>query len=197
MANFKIIFASRNRHKYDEISIFAKQIGIDLLFGADFASLEVNESGSSYSENAVLKANSWAELTGLPALADDSGLEVRAIDWGPGIFSSRIAPNDKLRNMFILDKLAGLDDRRCRYVAAFIFSWPQKGILWLTEGYCWGNIAMEPVGQGGFGYDPIFIPDGYLTTFGELDAGIKSEISHRAVASRAMMDMLSGFSMVE
>jgi XTP/dITP diphosphohydrolase len=197
LGNLRIVFASRNRHKYEEISAFTCQIGVDLIFGADVASLEVDETGSSYAENSILKAEGWAELTGFPTLADDSGLEVRAIDWRPGIYSARVAPNDELRNVFILDKLSGSDDRCCRYVAAFVFSWPGKGILWLTEGYCWGNIALKAAGRGGFGYDPIFVPEGYQKTFGELGEEVKSKISHRAVASRAMMDMLSGLSMVE
>lgn len=197
MKDFKIVFASRNRHKYAEVRSFLDQIGIQLLFGADMASLEVEETGTTYAANAILKAHAWAGLTGIPALADDSGLEVRALDWKPGIFSSRLAPDDRQRNKVILEKLKGNEDRCCRYVAAFAFSWPQEGHLWLTEGFCWGNISTEPQGNGGFGYDPIFIPSGYSRTFGDLGNEVKSQISHRAVASRALMDMLSGLSMIE
>lgn len=197
MKDFRIVFASRNRHKYAEVRSFLDQVGVQLLFGGDMASLEVEETGTTYAANAILKAEAWTGLTGMPALADDSGLEVRAMDWEPGIFSSRLAPDDLQRNEAILEKLKGKEDRCCRYVAAFAFSWRQKGHLWLTEGFCWGNISTEPQGSGGFGYDPIFIPSGYSRTFGDLGEEVKSEISHRAVASRALMDMLSGLSMIE
>lgn len=197
MKNFRIVFASRNQHKFSEISILLKKVGFELVFGADHHSLEVDETGTTYSRNAILKAQAWAALTGMPALADDSGIEVRALGWEPGIYSSRLAPSDTLRNNTILEKLEGSNDRCCRYVAAFALVFPEDGRIWLTEGFCWGEVALEPAGQGGFGYDPIFIPSGYDTTFAELGNEVKSKISHRAIASHALMDMLAGFSMVE
>lgn len=197
MKNFRILFASRNRHKFREISDLLKKIGVELVFGADRYSLDVDETGTSYPQNAILKAVAWAELSGMPALADDSGIEVRALGWEPGIYSSRLASNDSLRNFTILKRLEGSKDRCCRYVAAFALFFPEDSRLWLTEGYCWGEIAREPAGQCGFGYDPIFIPSGYKKTFAELGDEVKTRISHRAVASYALMDMLAEFSMIE
>lgn len=185
-----IIFASGNKNKYNEVAELLAPLKIRLVFGPSYASLDVEETAQTYMGNAFLKARSWADCCGLPALADDSGLEVRALNWSPGIRSARIAPTSSQRNQWLLQVLEGKDDRVAKYVAAFALCLPEEGQVWLTEGECWGNITWRVSGTGGFGYDPLFIPMGYSQTFAELPPEIKARISHRAIASYQLVHIL-------
>jgi XTP/dITP diphosphohydrolase len=192
-----LIFASGNRNKYAEMAELLAPTGLKILFGGDVASLDVEETGFTYAGNALLKARAWAERTGIPAVADDSGVEVRALDWAPGIYSARMAATDVLRNEWLLGRLSereeetpGEPDRRARYVAALALCVPDGTFTLICEGTCWGRILREPRGGGGFGYDPLFAPDGYERSFGELDRSVKQRISHRAIASFRLVNML-------
>ena len=192
-----LIFAGGNRGKYEEVKDLFRPMGIDIKFGPEVGDLEVDETGSTYAANARLKARSWALFSGLPSLADDSGVEAGALGWKPGIHSARMASDDPGRVAWMLDALGDSPDRRGRYVAAFALYFPKEEICLITEGECLGEIVRTPAGTGGFGYDPIFAPLGYEGTFGEIPDFIKRKISHRAIAGYRMLDILSRLSMVE
>ena len=192
-----LLFASGNSHKYGEVAELFAPLGIPIIFGPDRALLDVEEDGTTYASNAYIKARAWAEATGLPSLADDSGVEVRALDWRPGIFSARMAEDDPGRVEWMLHQMRGETDRYARYVAAFALCFPGEGFSLITEGVCPGEITGEPRGRGGFGYDPVFRPLGQTGTFGEISREIKGTISHRALAGYAMMDILSHSSVIK
>jgi len=157
---------------------------------------DVPETGETFAENATLKARVYAEMTGLLTLADDSGLEVDALDGAPGVYSKRWAGDDAtdaMRNHLLLERLAGLPDaqRGARYRCVIAIAAPEpRGLLSVVEGVFEGHIAREPVGQGGFGYDPIFYVPEQRRTVGEMSAEEKDAISHRARAARAALPLL-------
>lgn len=192
-----LLFGSGNRHKYGEVVELLAPLKIPIIFGPDRAFLDVEEDGTTYASNAYIKARAWAEATGLPSLADDSGVEVRALDWRPGIFSARMAEDDPGRVEWILQQMRGQTDRYARYVAAFALCFPGERFSLLTEGVCPGKITGEPRGREGFGYDPVFQPLGQRGTFGEIPKEIKGLISHRALAGYALMDILSHSSVIK
>jgi XTP/dITP diphosphohydrolase len=203
VSDIKIVLASGNRHKYDEFVDFFATIGrvsgkrVELLSGADFERNPgvIEESGSSCEENAAIKARAYARLFGIPAIADDSGLEVRALGWRPGIYSSRaVSGGDRERVSWLLGRMEGKNDRRARFRASLVIAFPnsQEGArdYFSSEGVCWGNIPDRPSGEEGFGYDPVFVPDGHQKSFAELGRAVKREISHRAIAVRGVVLLL-------
>jgi XTP/dITP diphosphohydrolase len=183
----KIIFASLNRGKVREIGEMLKAMGINLVCLDDYPDLPVvSEGGSSFLENALIKARSIAKITGEPVLADDSGLEVAALGGAPGIYSARYAgegANDAKNIRKLLDELRGVSvaERKAAFRCVLVLCQPD-GSYRSFEGRWEGKIAEEPVGHGGFGYDPIFfLPDRGVTA-AELPAEVKNRISHRAKA---------------
>ncbi|MFA0888437.1 MAG: RdgB/HAM1 family non-canonical purine NTP pyrophosphatase [Synergistales bacterium] len=190
--SFEVVLASGNAHKFKELSALFAPIGVSLVFGPDRLELDVEETGKTYAENALLKATAWSKALRMPALADDSGLEVQTLGWAPGLFSSRVAPTDGDRIRWLLDRMRDKECRTARFVACLALVRPGNSgtQVILAEGFCWGKIAAEATGLSGFGYDPVFIPRGRDKSFGELGEGVKSRISHRAVATCAMRDML-------
>jgi XTP/dITP diphosphohydrolase len=157
---------------------------------------EAEENFATFTENAIAKAQFYASATGLCALADDSGLEVEALGGAPGVFSARYAgahASDADRRTLLLSELAkvGESNRRARFVAVVAIATPNGEILNISEGTCSGTITFAPRGTGGFGYDPLFIPDGYTQTFAELPDTIKNQISHRARALLGTRTFLS------
>ncbi len=192
-----LLFASGNRHKYGEVVELLAPFRVPVIFGPEIVILDVEEDGTTYASNAWIKARAWAQATGLPSLADDSGVEVRALGWRPGIFSARMAGDDAGRVEWMLREMSGHRDRYARYVAAFALCFPHERFSLLTEGVCPGKITEEPRGREGFGYDPVFEPLGQEGTFGEIPKEIKGKISHRALAGFALMDILSRSSMIK
>ena len=188
----QMILASTNRGKYREMKAQLEPLGTELLFGGDFERpLEVDETGESYAENALLKAMAWAEATGLPALADDSGLEAEALGGIPGIHSARIIEgSDRDRMYWLLGEMKDKEDRRGRFACAIAVVFPDKKEPLTVTKYCPGHITREPAGESGFGYDPIFVPDGFDRTFAELGDEIKNKISHRAMAVKGIAEKL-------
>ena len=179
----ELLLATTNKGKYKEFEFIT---GRKLIFAPEIADLIVEETGKTYSENAMLKAKTWTEKSGLPCLADDSGLEVEALDGAPGLYSARIVPGkDENKISWLLSKLEGNKNRNARFVASLALCVPDEFIL-ICEGFCYGKISETPKGLGGFGYDPVFIPDGYEKTFAELGFEIKNSISHRANAFKKM-----------
>jgi XTP/dITP diphosphohydrolase len=156
---------------------------------------EVLESGRTYEENALIKARAWVRSAGIPAIADDSGLEVRHLSWAPGVHSARAAEgSDADRIDWLLSGLNGAKDRRACFVACIVIAFPTADSggrdYFASEGRCWGSIAHEPSGESGFGYDPVFVPCGCNATFGDLGPDIKSKISHRAAAMAGVVKMM-------
>ncbi|MBQ7154948.1 MAG: RdgB/HAM1 family non-canonical purine NTP pyrophosphatase [Synergistaceae bacterium] len=180
----RLIIATGNEGKFREFREIIGDFAGEAVFAPEIAKLVVEETGKTYRENAMLKACAWAEKSGLPCLADDSGLEVDALDGAPGLYSARvIAGKDNDKVSWLLGQLDGNSNRRARFAASLALCVPGEYTL-ITEGYCCGNIAHTPAGNNGFGYDPVFVPDGYALTFAELDSHIKNAISHRTNAFR-------------
>lgn len=188
-----ILVASRNAGKEREIrDLIGSQAPTDLITLNDFPEVpEVEETGATFEENARIKAQAYARATGQWTLADDSGLEVRALGGRPGIRTARFGganATDADRIALLLDEMShsGIPDRTARFVCAVALANPAGAVITTVTGTCEGEIAPAPRGTGGFGYDPVFIPEGFTLTFGELDASVKSRISHRARALAAM-----------
>ena len=180
----RLIIATGNKGKFSEFREIVKGFAHEVVFAPEIAALVVEETGRTYAENAMLKARAWAKESGLPCLADDSGLEVDALGGAPGIRSARVVPGqDSGKVSWLLSQLQGITDRRARFAASLALCVPEEYTL-ITEGCCYGTIAESPRGMNGFGYDPVFIPDGYTLTFAELDSQTKNSLSHRTNAFR-------------
>jgi XTP/dITP diphosphohydrolase len=183
-----LLLGTRNPGKVKEITSILGDAGWSFSSLQEFPSLEAaEENGVTYAENAIAKAVFYACATGMCALADDSGLEVDALGGVPGIYSARYAgenASDADRRVLLLSDLArtGDTDRRARFVSAVAIADSEGKVLNVSEGICAGRIIFEPRGTGGFGYDPLFVPDGYDQTFAELADTVKNRISHRARA---------------
>lgn len=195
----RLLLGTRNPGKVKEITTILEGSGWSFSSLREFAAVgPAAEDGVTYAENAIAKARFYAAATGLLALADDSGLEVAALGGAPGIYSARYAGDDASdadRRKLLLSELAKVNarDRRARFVAAVAIARPDGEVLNISEDICEGTITFAPRGHGGFGYDPLFIPDGYDQTFAELPDDIKNRISHRARAlmgTRASLDHL-------
>ena len=187
----KLVIATANAGKFKEFHEMAKDFVSEVIFAPELAKLIVDETGKTYSENAMLKASSWAKISGLPCLADDSGLEVNALDGAPGLYSARIIQgSDDNKVSWLLDSLSDKSDRTARFAASLALCIPNDYML-ICEGFCYGTIAHAPAGNNGFGYDPVFIPEGYNKTFAELDPDIKNSLSHRNNAFRKIVSILN------
>ncbi|MEW1865914.1 RdgB/HAM1 family non-canonical purine NTP pyrophosphatase [Streptomyces sp. NBC_00669] len=194
----RLVLATRNAHKVTELRAILTEAGLDNdLVGADaYPEIpDVKETGVTFAENALLKARALAEATGLPAVADDSGLCVDVLGGSPGIFSARWAGKhgDDLANLDLL--LAQLGDiehphRAAHFACAAALALPD-GTTRVAEGRLRGTLRHAPAGAGGFGYDPILQPDGEERTCAELSAAEKNAISHRGKAFRALVPMLT------
>jgi XTP/dITP diphosphohydrolase len=185
MAN-SLLLGTRNPGKVREIASILHDTGWSFCSLLEFENVSAaEENGDTYAENAIAKARFYAMATGLWALADDSGLEVEALAGAPGVFSARYAghnASDADRRQLLLSELASDLNRRARFVSVVAIADSEGRVLNVSEGICEGTITFAPRGQGGFGYDPLFIPDGYEQTFAELPETIKNRISHRARA---------------
>ena len=185
----KFVFASHNKGKIQEVQEILAPFGIEIEpIPADFP--EIEENGTSFEENAKIKARAVCQATGLPAVADDSGLTVDALDGFPGIHSARWAgpeANDHERNQLLLEKLLSVpeEQRGAQFVCVAACVFPDGREL-AVRGQCRGTILGEEHGSGGFGYDPIFCVPEYGCTFGELASDVKNSISHRARAFTAL-----------
>lgn len=180
-----IVAATGNRHKIEEMQAILAPVGIQVTGAAAAGGMpEVEEDGVTFTENAIKKALAVARFLRRVVVADDSGLEVAALDGRPGVHSARYAGeggNDGRNLAKLLREMQGVGDRRARFVAVVAVAGPD-GLIGTAEGEVRGTIAAEPRGSGGFGYDPAFVPDGFDLTFGELPAEVKNQLSHRANA---------------
>jgi len=181
LVNKTIVVASNNKHKIQEIGEILSDFHIKK--ASDVVdSFDVEEDGESFCENAYLKAKSLSKYTNDMVLADDSGLEVFALNNEPGIFSSRYSKEqtDEANVKKLLKNMEGIKDRSARFVCCMVLIINDTIIQ--KEGYVYGTITDKPVGDSGFGYDPIFIPNGYDRTFAEMDSNLKNKLSHRRAA---------------
>lgn len=196
---FELLTATNNQGKIKELGQLMSALPLKLRSLADFDNIvEVEETGATFAENAMLKARGYALQTGMTALADDSGLEIEALNNAPGVLSARYAGEntgfaEKMRMLLSEMDMAADTNRSARFVCSMAVANAAGEVLHTAEGICKGRIASEPRGNGGFGYDPIFEPDGFDMTFGELPDEIKREISHRARASSLIMRFLLDF----
>lgn len=182
----RLILASNNRKKLVELQSILADTGIEVLSqreaGCDF---EVDENGETFEENAYLKAIAVTQATGEAAIADDSGLCVDALDGEPGVYSARYTGNnedtDEMRNDYLLSKLENVENRSARFVSCICCTLPNGDVL-RARGECEGEILRESRGSLGFGYDPVFLPEGFSQSMGEISPEVKNAISHRAKA---------------
>lgn len=195
----KILIATGNWGKVRELAELFQSLPVELKSLKDFPRVnEVEETGNTFEENARLKAEGYARQTGLLTLADDSGLEVAALGGAPGVFSARYAgkgASDESNIEKLLSELekSGDFDRKARFVCEIALADSNGVVFHVENGICDGRISIKPCGDNGFGYDPIFIPDGFERTFGELNNDIKQQISHRGRAARKILQYLCGF----
>jgi XTP/dITP diphosphohydrolase len=185
----RLVVASHNQGKVEEISALLAPFAIDTVSAGALGLAEPEETGDSFEANAALKAKAAAEARGLPAIADDSGLVVPALGGAPGIYSARWAgPSKDFRvAMERVHAELGDRDRSAHFVAVLALAWPDGG-LELFRGEVVGGLVWPPRGERGFGYDPIFVPQGGVATFGEIDPAEKHKISHRACAFAKLVE---------
>lgn len=189
MAN-QLVFATNNTHKTLEVrELLAPKYEILNLIGIG-CDVDIPETGSTFAENATLKSTYVVENYHIDCFADDSGLEVEALNNEPGIYSARYsgARGDAENMKFLLQKMEGITNRNARFKT--VISLIQNGKNHLFEGVIYGKLRTAPVGKKGFGYDPIFEPNGYSITFAEMEMEQKNKISHRALAMQKLIAFL-------
>lgn len=192
----QFVLATHNPGKLEEMRAILSALGVEVLSPAEAgASIEVEETGATFAENALLKAKAVCAAAGLPAIADDSGLCVDALNGGPGVYSARYGGeelDDRGRCMLLLSSMRGQTTRAAHFSCAVACAFPNGDVL-TAEGRCDGAIAFAPLGTGGFGYDPVFLVPGKGKTFGQLSAEEKSAVSHRGKALAAFAEKLGTY----
>ena len=192
----KFVLATHNAGKLAEMRAILSGLGVEVLSPKEAgADVEVEETGSTFAENAMLKARAVCAAAGLPAIADDSGLCVDALNGGPGVYSARYGGeglDDRGRYMLLLNSMRGQSTRAAHFQCAVACAFPNGDAL-TAEGRCDGAIAFAPIGTGGFGYDPVFLIPGKGKTFGQLTPEEKSAISHRGRALAAFAEKLKAY----
>ena len=197
----KLVLATANAGKQSEFAALLAPLGLEPVMQSELGIDSVAETGTTFEANALLKARHAARASGLPALADDSGLEVDALDGRPGVWSARYAGPaalDRDNNALLLTQLRAtpLAQRTARYRCVLALVRHADDAMPLLASGSWeGYIALEPVGDGGFGYDPLFVPTGYRQTAAELSAAMKNSLSHRGQALAALVAQLEGTSL--
>ena len=188
------VLASNNAGKLSEFSELFDNRGLTVVPQRDYDVTDADETGLSFIENALIKARHASDSTGLPAIADDSGLVVPALGGAPGIYSARYSGSgDNANNTKLLDEMKRFegDDRRAFYVAVIaVVKSASDPMPTIAEGRWHGSIGLLPKGEGGFGYDPLFIPDGASITAAEMAREDKQRVSHRAKALKALEPLL-------
>ena len=190
----QLVVASNNKGKISEISVFLE--GFDVLSLEDIGfTADIPEPYHTFEENALAKASAIHQFSGKNVFADDSGICINALNGAPGVDSAHYSGerNDEKNLQKVLEELKEQPDRSAFYKAVLCLIW--KGDVYYFEGICQGTIAKQKMGSGGFGYDPIFIPDGYDHTFGELSLDIKNGISHRGKAMQKLVSFLKAQSL--
>ena len=189
----EIVFASHNKGKIQEIKNILEPLGIKIISSSDIEIPDVEETGSTFAENSLQKSTTIAKFVGKPCIADDSGLCVDALNGAPGVFSARYAPDrdfDKGMDK-LLDEISesSIKSRNAHFACVISLAYPD-GHYELFEGRVDGQIAEQKMGEGGFGYDPLFIPDGYNCSFAQMGSEEKNKISHRARALQKFKEFM-------
>jgi XTP/dITP diphosphohydrolase len=191
----KLVLASKNPNKLKELRDILSQLGVEVCLESDVGvDIDVEETGATFEENSRLKAQAVMEAAGLPAIADDSGLCVDALGGAPGVYSARYGGpelDDMGRCRLLLENLKG-QPRAARFVSVITCCFPNGDVL-TARGECPGTIAFAPMGEGGFGYDPVFFVPGLKKTFAQLTAEEKNAISHRGKALTAFQSKLEEY----
>lgn len=192
----KVVLASKNAHKLQELQDILSAQGVEVILeSAAGVDVEVEETGTTFEENSLLKARAVMEASGLPAIADDSGLMVDALNGAPGVYSARYGGpglDDAGRYRLLLENMRGVLDRKCRFVSAITLCMPSGEIV-TARGECPGTLAYAPQGENGFGYDPIFFVPEKKKTFAQLTAEEKNAISHRGRALQLFQEKLAAY----
>ena len=192
----KFVLATHNPGKLKEMGDILARFGVEVVSPKDLGiTVDVEETGATFAENAMLKAKAICAAAKLPAIADDSGLCVDALNGGPGVYSARYGGeglDDKGRYMLLLNSMRGQPTRAAHFACAIACVFPNGDEL-TAEGRCDGTIAFAPIGEGGFGYDPVFFVPELKKTFGQLTAEEKSAISHRGRALESFVGKLETY----
>ncbi len=192
----KLVLASKNAHKLEELRDILGGQGVDVVLESEVGvDVDVEETGTTFEENARLKARAVMEASGLPAVADDSGLCVDALNGAPGVYSARYGGeglDDVGRYRLLLENMRGMLDRRCKFVSCICCCFP-NGDMVEARGECQGTLAYAPKGADGFGYDPVFFVPALKKTFAELAPAEKNAISHRGVALKEFNTKLENY----
>ena len=192
----KFVMATQNKKKLEEMTKVLSDLGIEVVSEAELGvKIEVEETGETFAENSMLKAKAVVEATGLPAIADDSGLCIDALNGGPGVYSARFGGEeltDKDRYMLVLEMMKGQTDRTAHFHTTITCAFPDGDTL-QVDGDCPGTIAFAPMGDDGFGYNPIFFVPDKRKTFAQMDLAERSSISHRGKALRALKEVLAEY----
>ena len=192
----RFVLASHNKGKLAELQEILGELGVEVVLQSDVGlDLEPEETGTTFAENAKIKAQAVMKASGLPAIADDSGLCVDALNGGPGVYSARYGGeelDDRGRYTLLLQNMRGQTTRAAHFACAIACAFPGGDEL-TAEGRCDGAIAFAPMGTAGFGYDPVFLVPEKGRTFGQLTAEEKGAISHRGKALRAFSEKLATY----
>lgn len=192
----KFVLATHNPGKLAEMKAILSTLGVEVISPAEAGvEVDVEETGTTFAENAMLKAKAICAAAGLPAIADDSGLCVDALNGGPGVYSARYGGeglDDRKRCLLLLRSMRGQGTRAAHFTCAVACAFPGGDTL-TAEGRCDGAIAFAPLGEGGFGYDPVFLIPERGKTFGQLSPEEKSAISHRGKALTAFTEKLGAY----
>ena len=191
----KLVLASKNEKKLAEMNTILSELGVEVCSEAQAGvDVDVEETGTTFEENSLLKARAVMEASGLPAIADDSGLCVDALNGAPGVYSARYGglDDDVARYRLLLENLRGAGTRAAHFHTSVVCCFPNGDVL-EAEGDCHGTIAYAPQGENGFGYDPVFFVPEMRKTFGQLTPEEKNAISHRGVALRAFGEKLKEY----
>ena len=192
----KLVLASKNKKKLVELDTILSRLGVEVCSEADAGvDVEVEETGTTFEENSLLKARAVMEASGLPAVADDSGLCVDALNGAPGVYSARYGGeglDDTGRYRLLLENMRGQMPRTARFVSVITCCFPNGDVI-SARGECPGTIAFAPMGEGGFGYDPVFFVPSLKKTFAQLTAEEKNAISHRGKALEAFQTKLEAY----
>lgn len=192
----KFVIATNNPHKVIEFKRILEPMGISCVSQKELGIIcDAEETGKTFGENAYIKAKAVYDLCGLPSVADDSGICVDALGGEPGIYSARYGGeglNDPDRMYLLLKNMEDQEDRSAHFTSAICCVMDEKTVI-EAEGYIYGQLTKEPRGERGFGYDPIFLPDGYQLTTAEMESDAKNAISHRGNALRIFAEKLKEF----
>ena len=192
----KVVLASKNQHKLVEMRDILSAQGVEVVLESDVGvDVDVEETGTTFEENSLLKAKAVMEASGLPAIADDSGLAVDALGGAPGVYSARYGGeelDDAGRYRLLLENMRGQLDRRCKFVSVITLCMPNGDVI-SARGECPGTLAYAPQGENGFGYDPIFFVPEKKKTFAQLSPEEKNAISHRGNALKLFQQKLADY----